>query len=480
VLRSVHSTFTRTFPLFIIPALLLLFLLNGDKGLLRLVTVLFAVLVILALHYAVQSIPFANNAEKAEAQDHLSGRGSLLEDQCFFRISLLLVGLITLAAGIMQANFLHWSHGSDGYSYLQIARDYANGEFAVRGYWSPLISWLTAILMKVGLSPEMAIRYVIVLSGLATVSLVVLLAKRFNLRRGAILALAALTALLVVSQTKVTADLIGVATLLLYILVILHPRVEEKPVQMGALGGFIAAIAYFARSYNLTFIIAHLIIYALYVRLQKGSVKPALRFISVLLLTMVIVVSPWIYSLSNRYHHLTFSTSALHTRGLVAPGARDWSTCMNGSVLCDHPTDIMFPWEDHLPELQPNYNWSPFSSAGNLKHQLKLTASNIIYVIRLNIGWSIMGVICLVCLALFWNDKKYRNMALFLLLTAGLYSGGYMMTLANGGIRYFVVPYILVFLLLVYTVQYVRSRVPEQKKGSFLALSVAALLAILD
>jgi hypothetical protein len=203
-----------------------------------------------------------------------------------------------------------------------------------------------------------------------------------------------------------------------------------------------------------------------------------LSFAVVLLLTMGIVISPWIYLLSSRYDRFTFSTSAAHTRGMIAPGADGSAACINGSILCNRPTDILFPWEDQLPELQPGYDWSPFASAANFQHQLKLTVDNVQYFAGLNIGWLGVGLVTLLCAFLYRADVRQRNHSLFLLLTAALYIGGYMITLATGGIRYFIFAYIVIFLAYLYCVQHIFLSVNAASIRAALVLSSMALIGI--
>ncbi len=68
------------------------------------------------------------------------------------RISFLGVLRITVAAlGGLQAIAARNSMNVDGMSYIDVARAYANGDWAgaINGYWSPLYSWLVAAVMLV-------------------------------------------------------------------------------------------------------------------------------------------------------------------------------------------------------------------------------------------------------------------------------------------------------------------------------------------
>ncbi|MBE2268116.1 MAG: hypothetical protein IAE80_07765 [Anaerolinea sp.] len=415
-----------------------------------------AIVAIIGIYYVAQAVP-SGTKTVLSAKQSWRWIQQTVEGKRFFINGMLLIAFTFLVYGVVQAKRLEWILNPDALGYLEIARRYAAGDFVVRGYWSPMISWLTAIVTSIGITPELAIRYLIVISGLVSTVLSVVLAGQFGLRRIFRLVIAGFVAILLSSITSITADIIGVAFLLGYLCIIMSRNVVSQPIIFGLAAGIVAGLAYFARSYNLTFIVAHLLIYGGWLWVQKRSLKPVLRFVPSFVLLLAFVITPWIILLSERYGYFTFSTSAAHTRGLVAIGAdRERSvTCIAGEVLCPFPSDILFPWEDHLPELQPNYNWSPFSSSENFQHQISLIAENIYYFLGINTVVSVLGILSLSALIMFRSKNKYRNGVAFLLLTAALYISGYMLTLSSGGVRYFIVPYIFILFAALLILQHV-------------------------
>ncbi len=399
------------------------------------------------------------------------------ENNRFFVPGMLFIVGAFLVYGIWQAHVRRLDFNTDALSYLEIARQYAAGNVVVRGYWSPLISWITAfVVAAVGIAPELAIRYVIVCFGALFTVLAAVLARQFGLRHRSQLVTAGFAAILLSSLTPVTADIIGAAFAFAYLCLIMHPSAQSQPVRYGLAAGSVAGFAYLARSYNLTFIAAHLVIYCGWLWVQKRSMKTVLRFLPGFALTLVVVFTPWIVLLSHRYERLTFSTSALHTRGLVAVGAaREQSiTCLaEGRMLCPRPVDVLFPWEDHLPELQPDYDWSPFSSAENFRHQITLISDNIGYFIKLHSGMAVLGLISTGLLI--GRQKQYRYPGAFLLLTAALYIGGYMLTLSSGGVRYFTVPYTLIIIAALLTLKYIQETL-SRNMAALLRLSIVLLI----
>ncbi|MBK5285201.1 MAG: hypothetical protein JJE25_07335, partial [Bacteroidia bacterium] len=83
--------------------------------------------------------------------------------------SVLFLIIYTIAAIILFPAF-HYTFQTDTLQYLVIAQKYANGFFAdaVNSYWSPLFSWLIAVLLKTGIEPFKAIYFLQVATGIAT------------------------------------------------------------------------------------------------------------------------------------------------------------------------------------------------------------------------------------------------------------------------------------------------------------------------
>jgi hypothetical protein len=206
--------------------------------------------------------------------------------------------------------------------------------------------------------------------------------------------------------------------------------------------------------------------------------RPLFRYAPLMLAVLMLLVAPWVALLSDRYDRLTFSTSALHTRGLIAPGAHDWITCINGTMLCAEPQDILFPWEDHLPEYQPGYNWSPLESADHLLHQIVQIARNIRYFVNLNVGWAAVGLLSALVTLAYWRHRAFRDRMLFLLLSAAVYIGGYMLTFASSGVRFYLVPYVLFVIALIYGLQHLLENTHRPLLRHLFAAGAAALLLL--
>ncbi|MFC1960132.1 hypothetical protein ACFLYO_05440 [Chloroflexota bacterium] len=388
-----------------------------------------------------------------------------------YHVGLVLSIIVYLILAVLLAITNYDRLNPDAVSYLTIAQRYAQGEFVVRGYWSPLISWLLAPPIALGIGPQLSVNILMVIVGLVFSLLCLPLAKRFGLGRlyrlGIFIVIAIIS--LYYLFTDITPDLLGGIFVLLYFLVVTDRRYLERPVSLGSAAGLVGALAYYGKYYNIAFVAVHLIIHAGLLFFSRPTQrKQILLATSTALAALFILISPWIYGIYQRYDTITISTSAAANRAIVGPPLADGSSppghqCW-GSQLCDKPDDTLFPWED--PQIEYYIPWSPFDNTDNLTYFVKLVASNIkqwpetLTVRHLqSLSVLILGL-SLVAAILFWKDTNARHQLIWLLLTIALYSGGYMLNY-SGDFRYYLPIIPLVIILTFYWVQVATQIIPS-------------------
>jgi 4-amino-4-deoxy-L-arabinose transferase-like glycosyltransferase len=347
-----------------------------------------------------------------------------------------LLGLICLGYMLLAARIQSDYINPDGYSYLAVARYYAEGHPVVRGYWSPLISWLIAPAVALGADPYAAFRVLTQLCGLAWILLTVSLGKRAGLGRLSRLALGCTMALITLTEYfyLVTPDLLSAAVVALYFVCLTHPRFLERPVRSGILIGLVGALTYYAKYYNFPFFLVHFPLSGFLLWTRDRRIRPVIRAIGSGLATFLFACLPWILALASRYGHLTISTSGAISHAVVGPDANG-HPCWNGH-LCDQPQDVLFPWEDPQPQYYASYGWSPFDSLQSFGYQVRLTWGNVSY-------WAgntlfVLGAVpplALLGLGLgslvLWADLERRARFGLAFLTISLYAAGYMLTFAK-------------------------------------------------
>jgi hypothetical protein len=121
---------------------------------------------------------------------------------------------------------------ADGISYISLAQKYLNGDLAhaVNGYWSPMISWLIAPLLSLGLEPIISFRTVSILFGIMTLVGIDRLMTEMDITRYTrILYLVALPPVVAwYAENDVGADLLSACILLYYIHATLRDDYQNK------------------------------------------------------------------------------------------------------------------------------------------------------------------------------------------------------------------------------------------------------------
>jgi 4-amino-4-deoxy-L-arabinose transferase-like glycosyltransferase len=360
---------------------------------------------------------------------------------CYAILLSLLLAIYVVLAFRIGANNLE-SINPDGLSYLDIAREYAQGNAVVRGYWSPLISWLISPLIMLGVNPHASFQILNGLVGFGWILLALLLAKRARLKYIGCLALTVTMIVVVLSYgfTLVTPDILGSLFIGLYFYWITNPAVERMPVWIGIAIGLSGALAYLAKYYNLPFVLAHMLLTTFLFIIHRKKIRIVAISIVTSLCIMMICISPWIITLYHRYGYFTLTTSGAISRAIVGPDAIIHS-CWSGQ-LCDQPTDALAPWEDPQFQYYPSYGWSPFQSLENFRHQILLMKNNIWYWTSstlFELGPLLPFAVLTITLAVLihWGDVKRRLWYSWIFLTSLLYVSGYMFTFSTAFRYYF-------------------------------------------
>ena len=347
-----------------------------------------------------------------------------------------LVLLLTMVAylAISSAVALRWHDqvDPDGLAYMSIAKQTASGELAIRGYWSPLISWLTAGLMTVGINDLIAFRTVTISAGALLVLAAYLIGRHLRLS-GSSLACLTLAVGLWAARLSVrisTPDLLGTALVLLYFGALLRLHPAKSPIPQGIVLGALCAVGYFGKYYNLPFFGVHLILAASLMPGWNWGRSLGLTITS--FATAAVLILPWAIALSNRYGEITVNTSGAINFALVGPGSDLKHPCWYFE-LCSLPGDVPFPWEDPHPYYYPAYGWSPFASLDNLRHQAALVLTNAHLWFSgtwLQLGPTIPMSIAAsgICALISWKDSQARYLWSLLFLTPLLYASGYFLT----------------------------------------------------
>jgi hypothetical protein len=333
----------------------------------------------------------------------------------------------------------------DGVSYLRNARLLADGRFSdsVSSYWSPLLSWLVAPLLRVGIDSLVAARVVLAVCGglllAASWALMNLLAPRPSWR------VAIMTAIAVnaVPWTfLITPDVLLGACVIAYGLASLTPELSVRP-GLAWRCGVLAGVAFLAKAYALPFFLVHFpLSLALSYWLQPAvATGRRARHASALvasaaagLLGFFMIAGPWMAVLSLKYGRLTVTTSAAFNHALVNPSPDD-RPAFEDRLIEPLPGRISI-WE--TPELLKFRDWSPFQSAGHAAAQGRVMVDGLSVFGRSvdAVKLTILLIIASPALALrYRRDRQELRRLLWSLGTIVIYSGGFLFVLCER--RYF-------------------------------------------
>ena len=267
---------------------------------------------------------------------------------------------------------------SDGIAYLRIASYYADGRFdlAVSGYWGPMLSWLMAPFIKVGVTPLAAARIVMGLSA------VLFFWGCREVFRGSKLSQLNqtvglwLTAALSVfwSVENITPDLLMSGWVALACSRMMDESWLENS-KTALMSGLFWGLAFWAKApaFPLALITIPLV-FALWLRRRPGDYKRALRCLGLTAGIFMLVASVWIAALSAKYHRLTLSTSARINHAVTGPS--DLKQPYQFGAQFDQPSPGRITvWED--PSELPYQDWSPWSSLAHVQYQLAVMQSNL-------------------------------------------------------------------------------------------------------
>jgi len=368
----------------------------------------------------------------------------------------LLLGHALVATGLCRRTMSVL--GPDQTSYLDLASQLAAGHPAasVSGHWSPLIIWLSALLLRCGAAGPVALHVVGTVAGSLWMLGAWFLAVRYRLPVGARLVVAAVVGLWAAryAATGSGADLCLTAALTWYWWAATHPDLSRRTwpsVVVGVLGG----LAYLAKAYALPFVGLHYALSCILRARTERSVEPGApstywRSWLVGTVTLVLVAAPWVAALSGRYGGLIISTLPESGRRQLDYGTDEGRWYQRG-LHAPRPGALSV-WVDpaayeraHPDEAPVRLTWAK---------RVRLFAGNVLelrdkVVRRLDVAGLAPAALCLLVVVVAGRLRAPANGGLewpaWTLLTFLCYVSGYLLTGVPAE-RYYLPAWMLLFL----------------------------------
>ena len=300
---------------------------------------------------------------------------------------------------------------TDGFAYLRIASYYAHGQthLMISGYWGPLISWLMAPLLALGVPPLVTGRVVMGLSAVIFWFGCISVFRSFRIPSWGVIAGAWLAAFVSIwwSVENIAPDLLLAGLICLAVAQMVSPAWLENW-RTAAFAGALWSAAYFAKAVAFPLaLITSLVFAAIWSVDNNKNRRRVLSSLAITILVFLFMATPWLSVLSMKYHKLTFSTTAAIAHAVVGPPDVDRYHPFGRTFHRPEPGRLT-SWED--PSVMKYNYWSPFANKEYATHQLKLIARNFQTIVRLLWGFDLIGIGLLAllgCLAVpsLWREK---------------------------------------------------------------------------
>jgi hypothetical protein len=355
---------------------------------------------------------------------------------------------------------------NDAIAYLRLGEYYAQGqmELAVSGYWGPMLSWLIAAGIKLGMAPMAAGRAVMVLSALVFTSGAIGLLRGVRLNGWPAILSAAIAAISTIfwSVEYLSPDLL-VSGLMLGAWGILFTGSWLQDRKWQAATGALWGLAYLAKA--VAFPLAMVVTAAVAVlRVVIGAERKRVLLATMLTVGVFVVVAlPWVATLSAKFSQFTFSTSGRINHSIVGPEDVDR---YHPVFRTFHQPDAgrVTQWEE-----PSRMDYKPWSPRENISHQVKLVRKNFNTVIAHLTNFDLLffaGIVSLLAAAFVtppWRDRLATERWRWTLLPLGCLCGIYLpVWVAPFDERYFYAALPILLITSFGTVAWIRKTLDDQ------------------
>jgi len=284
---------------------------------------------------------------------------------------------------------------TDAIAYMRVAEYWSTGnfDFAVNGYWGPLLSWLMVPFLWLGVEPLLAGKLAMLISCGVFFHGSLFLVRSVGLRLIDELIVAVVLALTIPGwmAANLTPDLL-VAGLMAFALgqAVSPDWLASRRRALGS--GATWGLAYLAKAVALPVGVVVSVLLALCWRLrQEENRQAAWRRLGQALGLFLLIALPWMIVLSLKYDKPTFSTSGAIAHAIVGPGNNEPASHPFGSTIYKPEEGRVTAWED--PSRMGYDYWSPLESGESFSHQFSLIGRNAGTVFQFLAGFDGLGVL---------------------------------------------------------------------------------------
>lgn len=271
---------------------------------------------------------------------------------------------------------------SDAVSYLSIAQKYTAGNLstAINAYWSPMVSWLIALQIKLGIPAIPAFHIIKLLSGLFLIFLAEKIIRIYYWPQWAQLACSTIIAVWAAYFTLhwLSPDALMATGLLLNLYLVLNGKWLQHPRVTGLLG----AAMYFTKAFGFYFFAAHLLLYISWKLMsdRKHFFYIAKKWLIISAVFLLVSIT-WMVVLHQRYDKWLISSAGSYNHGLMQYGNGSVQPVLHSGLL-PLPDSLAFnPWEE-ITLVHHYTDWKPWQSSHHFFLQLRVIRNNGWYTLQ--------------------------------------------------------------------------------------------------
>jgi len=329
--------------------------------------------------------------------------------------SVLCLIIYTIVAIILFPAF-HYTFQTDTLQYLVIAQKYANGFFAdaVNSYWSPLFSWLIAIVLKTGIESFTAIYLIQLTTGIAAIyGVFKLIGLRKKKQYSSWLIYLSLTTLIFSFAILVPTPDLLLATIGIWYMIYLsriNYLVERKYPTL--IFGILGTLLYFAKAAGFFFFLLSYTAYSFYVGNKDPLIRKAvIKQYIISLFTFLFLSSFWVAAISKKEKKILISSTLEYNFNIIGPAMNPYVFDLlhhpyeNGKLVKPPDENSVSGWE--TPQKMETENWSPLANMENFIHYMKVIGRNLISIQSYYFGLDAGTILLLGLFILFFINRNW-------------------------------------------------------------------------
>jgi len=326
----------------------------------------------------------------------------------------------------------------DTISYLTIAEKYATGDFAlaVNGYWSPLLSWMLAFVIKWMANEILAFKVLQLLIGWFALYQFISIAQEIihSITLRYIIVFASVPFMVSYSLLNLTPDLLFLAVVMFYLRMV-SEREFFNYRNFGLIAGVFGLLLYFSKSFGFVFFLTHfsVLIFRSYLVTKEYAFKKHLRRNYLMALTAFFLISSiWVYLISAKYGHLTISENVymnLSREVVAGPEMENKLPILSGGLYKPGNFSAVNAWEN--PETAVNFTpLHPLTYEADKQLYKQVLTRNLLAIYYFDFR-NQTGLIFLLLLLIFlftrkrkktWTDDYFFSMLIALVFVYAGYS----------------------------------------------------------